>query len=143
MSTKYKYAIAMALLIIAFSVGRFSAPKSVQTKETETTHIDQNKDQDVVETSKETKLPDGTVIIEKREEKETKVQTVTNIEKQTTQTVEVRPSYRVGVSYDPPIKGFQDTLYSVTIEKRLFSEFYIGLTGNSRHELGISLSLGF
>lgn len=146
-----KYAVVAALVVVAFSVGRFTSPKVVQTKATEhtTTHQDENinKNQNIVETTKETKLPDGTVIVEIRKEKETSIQTdkQSSIEskKFSVQTTESRPSYRVGVIYQPPIKDFQPENYSLTLENRLFSELYIGAQLGSDKTVGVSLSVGF
>lgn len=146
-----KYLLIAAIAVISFLVGRFFAPKSESSKQTSHTQTTKNEDvnrnQNVVETTKETTLPDGTVIKEIRKEKETSTQTSreTNTEKNKSleKTIESRPSYRVGVGYDPAIKGFQDVSYSVTIEKRLFSELYFGVKVDSRHTYGLSLSLGF
>lgn len=146
-----KYAIGVVLLLASFSIGRFSAPRSVTTKDSEHSEVKQNEDvnrnQNVVETTKETRLPDGTVVTETRKEKDTSTQiareTNTEIQKISSTQTEVRPSFRIGLGYEPAIKGFQDNTYSVTLEKRLFSEFYVGVSAGSRRTIGVTVSLGF
>lgn len=146
-----KYLLVACVCVVAFSAGRFSAPKSVTTAETEQQTVDQtkniDKNQNVVETTKETHTPDGTVVIEKRKERQTTTQTEikTDIEASKTSTtmVENRPSYRLGIQYEPAIRGFQDSVYTGVVERRLFSEVYLGVTVSSRHTIGLSLSLGF
>lgn len=130
-----KNLIVIAMLVASFALGRFSSPKSVQTLEKENV----NKNVNVVETTKETRMPDGTVITEKRKEKETSTQT----EKVSSKTVENRPSYRVGLIYEPAIKDFQEASYGVILEKRLFSELYVGVTVDSEKTIGLTVSLGF
>jgi hypothetical protein len=122
-------------LLIAFFAGRFTAPKNVQTRETE----NQRREQNVREDKKETRLPDGTVIIETRKEKET----VTEKQKESKSKTESRPSYRVGLVYEPAIRGFQDVTYQVVLEKRILGELYVGVAARSEKTVGITLSLGF
>jgi hypothetical protein len=146
-----KYAVVLALMVVSFSAGKFFGPKSVQTTETEhvetTTNQNTNKNQNYIETKKETRQTDGTVIIETRKEKETTTQTTRETNTETAKTsetlVESRPSYRVGVGYEPAIKGFQNVTYAVTVEKRLFADIYMGISGSSRRTIGLTLSLGF
>lgn len=145
------YTIGIVLSIILVLIGRFTAPTKVETRvvervvtrETENT----NRNQNVIETTKETRLPDGTVVKETRKEKETSSQKERHSETDktsiATKSIETRPSYRVGVLYEPAIKTFQDTSYSVILEKRLFSELYLGVAGGSRRTIGVTLSIGF
>lgn len=145
------YGIIAALCLVAFSAGRFSSPQSKETKETDKITQEQVKntdqDQNVVVTTKETKSPDGTIITETRKETETKTETQVQTNSETTKSldtkVESRPAYRLGVAYDPAIKDFQDSYYAVTIEKRMFSEVYMGIQVSSLHTIGLTASLGF
>jgi hypothetical protein len=147
----YKYFVIVGLMCISFTAGRHLGPKSVSNQSTEQIKTDQTKNvdrnQNVIETTKETRSPDGTVVIEKRKEKETSTQTQvqknSETSKSSSQTIENRPSYRIGMQYVPAIKGLQDSSYTGVLEKRLFSEVYVGVTASSLHVFGVSLSLGF
>lgn len=146
-----KYGLAGLILVAAFSIGRFSAPKKVEIKEVvkevvrESSHVDRN--QNLVEIVKETRMPDGTVVRETRKEKETSTQTGrqrdSSTSRESSHTVEVRPSFRVGGVYQPAIKGFQSDGYGLILEKRLFSELYVGVLAQSDKTVGLTLSLGF
>jgi hypothetical protein len=146
-----QYGLAALALVAAFSVGRFSAPKKVEIKEVErvvtrdNTTIDRN--QNFVEVTKETRMPDGTFVKETRKEKETVTQTERQLDstsmRESSKTVEVRPSFRVGGVYQPAIKGFQGDGYGLILEKRILSELYVGVLGMSDKTLAITLSLGF
>lgn len=146
----YKYYfIYAAILVVVFSLGRFSAPASTQTKSDEHTvqHSDVNKDknQDVKEVKKETHLPDGTVIIETSKEKQTSTHVETKNDSEASKSIstktELRPSYRLGVLYQPPIGDFQKDSYAGIIERRLFSEIYAGLVIGKT--VGLTLTIGF
>jgi hypothetical protein len=146
-----KYGIGALLLVIAFSAGRFTAPASVQTKQSEHTTTSENeninRNQNTVVTTIETHRPDGTVIKETRKERETTTQTERSKNAQTdksfSQTAESRPSYHLGVGYQPGVRSFQPEVFSVLIEKRLFSEVYLGVEARSDKQFGLILSLGF
>jgi hypothetical protein len=148
---QYLVAIGLAIAILMFSIGRFSAPVKTETKIVEHTVYKENqsidRDQDVVVSTKKTKTPDGTVITETRKEKQTDTKTITQVDidsqKSILKITEDRPSYRVGAVYEPPIPAFQDAEYQLIVEKRIVSEFYLGVSGTSRHTLGLSVSLGF
>lgn len=149
---KYKkIGYLIAGLSVAFSIGRFTAPAKVQTKEVERVvyreNQSTNRNQNLVEIKKETRLPDGTLITETRKENQTSTQTQTEknseSKKSSSKTIEVRTAYRVGAIWEPVIKGFQEASYSVTLEKRLFSELYVGVSVSSQKTIGFSVSLGF
>lgn len=151
MPTYKKYLIAVALLIGAFLAGRYSSPARSETKKSVQTQVSAdeniNRNQDVVTVVTETRKPDGTFIKETRKEKATSTQTQKQVEKQSqksfSQVVENRPDYRLGLQYNPPIPNFQDRLYTVTLEHRLFSEFYAGVSVSSDKTIGLVFSLGF
>ena len=138
-----KYAIALALLVAAFSIGRFSAPAKVETKQITCDSEVKDRDQNIKEVTRETKRPDGTTVKTTIREKETITKTARQSESVTSKTVEVRPSFRVGVLYEPAIKSFQKESGSVILEKRIVSELYIGVSASSNRTVGVVLSLGF
>ncbi len=136
------YALACALLISAFLAGKFSV-NSAQSKSSEQTQKVVNIDQNVVEVTKETRSPDGTVVKETRKEKETITQRSSETSKVSSQTIDSKPSYRVGVLYEPAINGLQKESGALIVERRLFSELYLGVSVSSNKTIGIGLSLGF
>ncbi len=145
-----KYLVAIALLLAAYTTGRFSGPSKVEIKEVEKIvyRESETKDRNLNsnETSKETRLPDGTVIIEKiknkeyetRSERNTSTQSERILEKKT----EARPNWHMGVVYEPAIMETQAVRYTGLIERRIMGEFYIGLSGSSEKTVGLSFSLG-
>lgn len=138
-----RYALAGLALALAFSAGRFSAPVKVETREVEHVVDNVNRNQNVIETTKETRMPDGTVVKETRKEKETSTQTERESQTSKTQNIENRPGYRIGILYEPAIKGFQNQSGALILEKRIFSEVYIGISVSTNHTAGVTLSLGF
>lgn len=136
MTKKIGYAIAA--LVVAFAAGRFSSPKKVEIKEVERVRV--VKDQQVKETKKETRLKDGTVIIETTKDKQT--HTDKNSEKKTEKSVESRANYRVGLIYKPTMLK-QSESYGLILERRLFGEIYFGVTGSTDKTVGLVLSIGF
>lgn len=149
MNYRTYYYLGIAL-VVAFSVGRFSAPKSVEIKEVVKTVVVEseniNRNQNSVEVVKETRMPDGTFITERTKTKETTTQTErarsSETEKSVSKVVESRPSYRLGVVYHPAVRSFQSEVISGVLEKRLFSELYVGVLVRSDRTVGISLSFG-
>ncbi len=136
---------------VAFSIGRFSSPSKVEIKQVDRIVYQERetkeKDQNVTRTERETKLPDGTIIKEKTEVKETQ----THSEKKTqgenlkisSQKVETRPSWNVGLGYEIPIEDVHRVHYSITVQRRLFSEVYLGGMVATDKTIGIVISLGF
>lgn len=137
------YLIGLVLLVIAFSAGRFSAPAKIETKQVEQSESHTTRDQNVVEVTRETKAPDGTIIKETRKETQTTATRETEIKKVSSTSIDIRPSYRVGVLYEPAIRGFQGVSGSLLVERRLFSEVFIGASYSSNKTIGLILSLGF
>ncbi len=149
---KLKLVLAgLALVVIAYSVGRFTTPAEVQIKEVEQiVYVEREtkeRDQNVTEKETETRYPDGTVVKEKIKTKETK--TVTEKETESSKTklteskTESRPSYRVGLGSQVDIKDFREIHYTLMIERRLFSELYLGGMYSTNQTIGIILTLGF
>ncbi len=143
--------IVVAALTAAFSIGRFSAPKKIETREIERVVYRENeninRNQNLIEVITETRLPDGTIIKETRKEKETSTQTErqrdSSSETIKSTSIQTRPSFRVGALYEPSIEGFQEDSYSLIVEKRIVSELYMGISVSSNKTVGITVSLGF
>lgn len=141
------YGLVGLLLVGAFSIGRFSAPKKVEIKEVvrEARRENETIDRNIIEIITEIVRPDGTK--ETRKEKETSTQTERKRDtvtlRESSKSVEVRPSFRVGGIYQPAIKGFQGDGFGLILEKRIVSELYVGVMGMSDKTVALTISLGF
>lgn len=141
----------IVIAAVAFALGRFSSPKKMEVKEVEKIvyrdRETKEKDQNVKEVEKETRLPDGTVIKEKTKIKETQSRTLTETESQKDQRsekrIENRPSWRIGLSYEVPYRDVQEVHYSLILERRLFGEVYFGGIISTDRTVGLMLSFGF
>lgn len=139
------------IAVAAFSLGRFSGPKKVEFKEVQrTVYIEKEqkeKEQNVKETEKETRFPDGTIVKEKTKTKETQTKSETKTEafqsKETVRKVESRPSWRVGLGYSISIEVGHEVSYSLEIDRRLIGEIYLGGVVSTDKTVGLVLSLGF
>ncbi len=137
----------IAVAVVAFSLGRFASPKSVETKEVEKiVYVEsKKKEREQSVTEKETRLPDGTVIKEKtketkvRSESEKEVQSLKVSESKTTN----RPSWRIGFGYEVPSEDLHEVYYSLTIERRLFGEIYLGGMVDTQKHIGLTINIGF
>lgn len=165
-------AVAMLLLLAAFSAGRFSAPLQVQTIDTVSVKFQDR----IVETIKtvevkgktETRIvfrdrvvtPDGTVTEHEREETKTKEDTVktddgvklsdrvNTVDSTHTQTVTLRPSWRVGLqvgaSWPKPLLAFAGPLVvGLQVDYRIVGGLSAGLWINTFGAAGAALSFEF
>lgn len=122
-----KIGLLLLAIGISFAYGRYSAPKSVETKEVvrkETEYI-----------TREVKQPDGTVIKEviHRDIKETDKQAKTVYEK---------PKYKVTLI---PQYNFdtKKTIYGGSIEKRISGPIFVGLYANTDSVIGATVGMEF
>lgn len=150
MQLKHYLTIGIALGF-AFSIGRLFGPKSVEVKEVEKVvykeRQDKDREQNVRKTEKETRLPDGTVIKERTETKETethtRVQTETSSERTLERSETNRSDWLVSVGYEPAIKDIQDVHYSLSLQRRIVGELYLGVSARDDKTAGLTVSLGF
>ncbi len=146
-----KQLIAILVIALAYLAGRYSSPSEVEIREVEKIVYKESKSKDQNENikkhKKKTVLPDGTIIEEEisEKEKETRTKTETQIdqEKESYSKITNRPSWSVGLVYEPAIKGFQQVHYTGLIEKRMFGEVYLGLAGSDEGTFGLVFRLGF
>lgn len=150
MKKKYYIAVAIAM-VAAFSVGKFLTPAKVEIREVEKIVKQEsekrNEDKRIIKVVRETIRPDGTIVKETRQEKESSTQTERDSTEQTERLKEEirenRPDYRVGVVYHPDIDTIQTDNYSLTLERRLFSQVFMGVLVGIDKTIGVSLSFGF
>ena len=150
--TKKQIAGVVVLIAVAYSVGRYTGPTKVEVKEVEKVvyqeRVKKDSERTVERNIRETTLPDGTVIKEILQTRNTKTKTDTDTsstkESVSTSSITNRPSWRVGLGFDPSIPSIQEgPHYSLRVERQIISELYIGVQVDSRKQAGISLSIGF
>jgi hypothetical protein len=142
---------AVVIAVVAFSLGRFTGPKKVEVKEVQkTVYVEKEqreREQNVTETEKETRFPDGTVVREKTKTKETQSKTKTSTEARETKvserSIESRPSWRIGIAYEVSIESGREVHYSLILERQLLGEIYLGGIIGTDKSAGLVLSLGF
>lgn len=148
---KRQIMVAIVLVATSYSVGRFTGPTKVEVKEVEKVvyqeRVKKDSERTVERNIRETTLPDGTVIKEVLQTRNTKTKTDSDTsavrESSSSQTTTNRPDWRIGLGYNPTIPSFQEQSYSFRLERQLIGELYAGVQLDSRRQVGFSLSIGF
>ena len=143
--------IALFLVAVSFSVGRFTGPAKVEVREVEKVVYQEKTKKDVERTvernTRETVLPDGTIIRETLQSRNTKSKT--DIDKNVTSETskesitDNRPKWLINGRYIPAIPGFQETKYQLGLERQILSDLYGGIYVTSDRNIGLSISIGF
>ena len=141
MSTIQKLSMVAALCVVSFLSGKFLGPARVEIKEVEKIVYKENQEIKKNYSKKEVILPDGTKTIETtiNSDKHSEVNSETSKEKDTITTN--RPDWHLSVGYELNADKVQS--YSLSIQKRIFSELYIGVSANTQQTFGVSIGLGF
>ena len=146
--SKKEILIVLVSIGAIFVAGRYSAvsnraiDKSNETKLQNEKSTDKN--QNLTVTEKETRLPDGTVIKEHIQQKQTEIKeikTETKLQETEAKTTINRSNFRIGLIYEPPIPTLQPERYKGLLEVRLIGEIYGGLSIGATN--GLVLSIGF
>lgn len=142
--------VAVIVAVVgAFFTGQMFAPKEVEIKEVERVvykerkQVEEKSDKQV--RRKTITLPDGSKVVDEiittkkrsRKKQDIALEDVKVKEKK----VKIRPEWRAGVIYSPPYRQREN--YIITVEKRLFSEVYMGVSASTNQTYGISISIGF
>jgi hypothetical protein len=143
--------IALILVAVSFSVGRFTGPAKVEVREVEKVVYQEKTKKDVERTvernTRETVLPDGTIIRETLQSRNTKSKTDTdkNVTQETSKesVTTNRPTWRAGFGFNPEIPGYQEPIYSIRLERQVLSELYVGVSLDSKKQAGLTISIGF
>jgi hypothetical protein len=122
-----KIGVVFLLIGLAFAYGRYSAPKSVETKEVikkETEYI-----------TREIKQPDGTVIKEVINRDLTQKATDNKV-------VYQKPQYKVNII---PQYNFDSNkvTYGASVEKRISGPIFVGIYANTEKAIGVSVGIEF
>ncbi len=144
-----KYKMWFLILVCAFAAGRYSGPKSVETKEVEKIvykdRIVKDEKTKTHSERRETILPDGTKIREIIRDRGTESKTDTNREysqekSKETKTVS-RPDWSIGVYSNREF-------FAGTLDRRILGALWVGIHARSevplqRPEVGVGIRLEF
>ncbi len=142
LTTKH-YVCLVVVAAACYSIGRFTGPTKVETKEVQKVVYKERVTRDRETSERETKLPDGTVI------KERETRTVTDRdrsnESETTKEMQTtnRPTWRISGGYMPSIPSFQEPRYTAGLERQVIGEIYAGIVVGSDKTIGVTISIGF
>lgn len=145
----HQKAVLVVIAVICFAFGYQFGTGRVQTKEVEKIvyrdRVVENKESQIDRNTRETRLPDGTVIKETIQSRNTRtrVDSESSLSSDRELTKTARPEWRITGGYQPPIPSFQESRWSVGLEKQLIGELYGGLSVTSERTVGFSLSLGY
>lgn len=139
MSIRLYVLLALLLLVIGYSLGRYFTPQKVVTKtviETKTVTVVQRDTQTTV-----TEKPDGTkttVIVDKSIDTTHQDQTIDK-----TKTVENnKPDWHVGLQLAPKNPQYE-YFYGVQVERRILGPVFVGAFGDTDRTLGLVVGLEF
>lgn len=145
--------VALTLLVgvLCFSAGKFLTSPKIETKEVEkivykessTTKTNTDRTID----KKETIKPDGTRIIETvsstKRTTDNKTDKDAKSETSKSSTTESRPDWHITATYFPTMYGHSERTYGLDIQRRIFSEVYLGASVTSQKTIGVSIGIGF
>lgn len=142
---------ALSCVAIGYTVGRYSTPAKVETREVERVvyrdRVVKDQRRDATTRTKETRLPDGTKIKETVRDERTDTRSDATREAVSDKKMETktqsRPDWRLGVVYYPTLPGFQGEAFGVNVERRIISEIYLGVSASTESRLGLVVSFGF
>lgn len=148
------FKLAVGTLIfgaLSFSAGRFFTSPRIETREVDKIvyreRAEIKTDTDRTVDKKETIKPDGTRIIEtlSTTKRTTDKKSDTSLNKETERytLTETRKDWHVTLTYLPVLPGYQDSKYTLDIQRRIFSEIYLGASVSTDKTIGLSLGMGF
>lgn len=139
MSIRLYLLLALLLLVVGYSLGRYFTPQKVVTEtiiKTKTITVVQHDTQTTV-----TEKPDGTkttVIVDKSVDTTHQDQTIDK-----TKVVENnKPDWHIGVDFSPKNPQYE-YFYGARVERRILGPMFIGAFGNIDRTLGASIGLEF
>lgn len=150
MDAKYIICGVICIAAVSYSIGRFTGPTKVETKEVEkVVYVDRvvkDIDKDVQTTTKVTTKPDGTKVVETTREDKSKIHTDENksgASEVTRETkTEDRPDWRLGAFYKPYMLN-RNMEYGAVIERRVLGEVYAGVMVDNDRSVGFVVTVGF
>lgn len=136
-------ALTIMVGAICFSAGKFSTPAKIETKEVEKIVYKERTDTTKKTDKKETIHPDGTRVIETvTETKRTKDKSADIETKKETATTN-RKDWLVTIGYAPATYAKSEQSYSLSIQRRMFSEVYLGAYVTTEKTIGLTIGVGF
>jgi hypothetical protein len=149
MTTRTKYLIAAAGMLVSFDLGRYtvSAPETkTETSQTTNTDTESNKDTHKETTTITEKQPDGATTTTTKivEDTVTKKDTETKTDSHTEQTVTPPKLNTLNLSVLAGIDLSRQTpVYGASVNKQLLGPITIGLFGLTNGTIGASVGLNF
>lgn len=142
-SSLKKFGLFAVIALAFYSIGRFTGPTKVETKEVQKIVYQERQVKERERNTRETRLPDGTVIRETNSNVRVDTDRSTKSETSKETATTSRPNWRASGGYVPMIPGFQEPRYSIGLERQVISEIYAGITVTSDKTVGLSISIGF
>lgn len=150
-SNQWTRLLSVSLLVgaLSFGAGYYSTPEKVVVKKEiqEVIKEVERVKTDVVVVEKETKSPDGTVVVERRTEEKTSRESKSNTavnENSLSQTeTGVQPEWRLGVKMDFKEHEFVDYVDSITIERRMLGPIWAGVSVDQSRTISLAVSWEF
>ena len=136
-------ALALVFGAVCFSAGRFLSPAKVETKEVEKIVYRERTDTTKSVDKRETTLPDGTRIVETRTDTKRIKDKSADIETSKETVTTNRPDWHISASMYQSLLLTGQYSYSLSVERRLFSEVYFGVYATSEKQVGLSVGIGF
>jgi hypothetical protein len=141
------YGVILVVAAVTFLAGKYSGSTKIETREVEKIvyRESQRENQSTSTRTKEITMPNGTVVKETISNTHTQKETEIDLtkERELVRIETNRPDWRLGVTYVPAIAMIQDQNVTIDIQRRIFSEIYIGLAVSTQKTLGVSFSIGF
>lgn len=143
--------LAIGLMLVSFSAGRFFGPQDIEVKEVEKIVYRDSQtteeDKKTRSTRREVIAPDGTktieIIRETDKRSRTDSQTETESERSSESKSSSRPNWTVGV-----YKNVNNEVYNISLDRRILGGIFLGIHGKSDRtlndtEFGIGLRFEF
>lgn len=138
--------VAIGVLVAAglgYAFGRYAQPARVEIKKEIEIQEKEVVKHDTVIVEKETKLPDGTVVKEKRtEDKTVESRKSDSKEKESTLIVSAKPQWRAGALAGYDLNQFKP-VYGGEVERRILGPIFVGVWANTQSTVGAKLSIEF
>jgi hypothetical protein len=141
------YGVIFVAVCGAFFVDRMYGPVKIETREIEKIvyRESQRENQSVSTRTKEITMPNGIVVKETISNAHTQKETEIDLtkEREMVRIETSRPDWHLGLTYVPAIVRIQDQNVTVDVQRRIFSELYLGLAVSTNKTVGVSISIGF
>lgn len=135
--------IVLVLMLLAYAGGRYLQPAEIQIQKEEIIKFKEIVKKDVIVIRKETKLPDGTVIVEETTTDKSTISSNKDIANKESTTVEnVKSQWKVNALAGYDVRD-KDMVYGLEVQKRFIGPVSLGAFGTNKQQIGISIGIEF